>query len=266
MKKIDFGNFIKNILTVLLIVLIFSGQTIAFARSGGGASGSSHSSTSSSHSSSSFHSSRSLTRPSKRPTFMEGIIIIVVVIIAIIFVPIIVRKVRLNKKKHKCISVMQNLSKYDGNWNYDNLMKDIKDAFYMVQNAWRERNQDLAKEFMSEYLYGKHKIQTEEMKLLKEKNILENMILLDAIPIGLQDLGGINKDYIWVHIKAKCRDYTINEETNKIIEKKSSKRNYFEEYWKFIRTQKRWVLDDIKQIDQITNLNYFRIDAPNRYY
>ncbi|WP_243184375.1 hypothetical protein ACUH7Y_10595 [Clostridium beijerinckii] len=91
---------------------------------------------------------------------MEGIIIIVVAIIAIISVPIIVRKVRLNRKKHTCISVMQNLSKYDGNWNYNNLMKDIKDAFYMVQNAWRERNQDLAKEFMSEYLYGKHKFQT----------------------------------------------------------------------------------------------------------
>ncbi len=36
MKKIKFGNFIKNILMVLLIVLIFSGQTVAFARSGGG--------------------------------------------------------------------------------------------------------------------------------------------------------------------------------------------------------------------------------------
>ena len=51
----------------------------------------------------------------------------------------------------------------------------------MVQNAWRERNQDLANEFMSEYLYGKHKIQTEEMKLLKEKNILFNEMKEKAI-------------------------------------------------------------------------------------
>lgn len=265
MKKIKFGSFIKNILTILLIVLIFSGQTVAFARSGGGRSGSSHSGTSS-HSSSSSHNSSSSTRSSKEYTLMEKIIIIGALIFVIIFVPIIVRKVRLNKKKYTCISVMKNLSKYDGNWDYDNLMKDIKDAFYMVQIAWRERDQDLAKECMSEYLYGKHKFQIQDMKLLKEKNILENMVLLDAIPIGLQDAGGIDKDYIWVHIKARCRDYTINEETNKIIEEKSSKSDYFEEYWKFIRNEKRWVLDDIRQVDDITDLDFFRIDAPNRYY
>jgi predicted lipid-binding transport protein (Tim44 family) len=264
MKKIKFGNFIKNILAVLLIVLIFSGQTVAFARAGGGSSGSSHGGTS--HSSSPSHSSSSSTRSSKRYGFIDFIIAIGTLIFVSILVSIIVRKVRLTKNKYKSISVIQNLSKYDGNWDYDSLMKDIKDAFYMVQIAWRERNQDLAKECMSEYLYGKHKFQTEEMKLLKEKNILENTVLLDAIPIGLQDLGGIDKDYVWVHIKAKCRDFTINEETNEIINKKSSKDEYFEEYWKFIRNEKRWVLDDIRQIDQITDLDFFRIDAPNRYY
>lgn len=264
MKKIKYSNFIKNILALLLVAFIFSGQTVAFARAGGGRSSSSHSSTS--HSSSSSHSSTSSTRSSKEYTIIEKIIIIMTLIIVIIFVPIIVRKVRLNKKKYTCISVINNLSKCDRNWNYDNLMKDIKDAFYMVQIAWRERNQDLAKEFMSEYLYSEHKLQTEEMKLRKEKNILHNMVLLDAIPIGLQDLGGIDKDYIWVHIKAKCRDYTINEETNKVIEGKDSKDEQFEEYWKFIRTEKRWVLDDIRQVDQITDLDFFRIDAPNKYH
>lgn len=269
MKKIKCGNFIKNILAVLLIVFIFSGQTIAFARAGGGGSGSSNGSTShasTSHSSSSSHRHWSTMRSTERPDFIDIIIIMGILILIIIFVPIIIRKVRLTKNKYKSISVIENLSKCDDHWNYDNLMKDIKDAFYMIQIAWRERNQELAKEYMSEYLYVKHKFQTEEMKLSKEKNILENTVLIDAIPIGLQDLGGIDKDYIWVHIKAKCRDYTINEETNKIIDEKSSTNDYFEEYWKFIRTEKRWVLDDIRQIDQIKDLDFFRIDAHNKYY
>ena len=177
----------------------------------------------------------------------------------------IIRKVRLGKKKYKSISIIQNLSKCDDNWNYSDIEKDIEAAFYMIQIAWRERNQDLSKEYMSDYLYGKHKLQTELMKIRKEKNILENLILLGATPIGLQDLGGINKDYIWVHIKAKSKDYTINEEANEVVKGKISEYVHFEEYWKFIRKSKRWVLDDIRQIDDITNLDFFRIEAHNKY-
>lgn len=157
MNKIRFRKFIKSILVILIVVFIFSGQTIAFARAGGGRSSSSHSS--SSHSSTS-HNSSSSSSTSKNPT-------------------------------------------------------------------------------------------------IKEKNILENMFLLDATPIGLKDFVGIDKDYIWVHIKAKSKDYTVNEETNEVIKGKASSDVQFEEYWKFIRNEKRWVLDSIKQIDQVTDLDYF---------
>ena len=260
MNKINFSNFVKKILVILLVVLIFNGQTIAFARAGGGRSSTSHSS-----SNSRSHSNTSSTRLSRKPTLIETIIIITIFIVVCISANTIIRKVRLGKKKYKSISVIQNLSKCDDNWNCSDIKKDIEAAFYMIQIAWRKRNQDLAKEYMSDYLYSKHKLQTEGMKIRKEKNILENMILLGATPIGLQDLGGINKDYIWVHIKAKGKDYTINEEANEVIKGKVYGDVHFEEYWKFIRKEKRWVLDDIRQIDDITDLDFFRIEAPNKY-
>jgi len=254
MNKIKFSNLVKNILVILIVVFIFSEQTIAFARAGGGSSSSSHSN--SSHSSTS-HSRSSSSSISKHPTLIETIIIIVTLIAVIIFANIIIRKARLAKKKDKSIQTMEELSKLDSKWNYNNVKKDIKDAFYMIQISWKERNEDFAREYMSEYMYGKHILQIDEMKTRKEKNILENMILLDATPIGLKDFAGINKDYIWVNIKAKSKDYTVNEETNEVIKGKVSRDVHFEEYWKFIRNEKRWVLDSIKQVDQITDLDYF---------
>lgn len=258
MNKISFRNFIKNILVILLVVFIFSGQTIAFARAGGGSSSSSHSS--SSHSSSSYntyHNRSSSSSTSGHFNLMETIIIIAILIAVVIIVYIIIRKARLAEKKYNSIQVIEDLSKLDGKWNYDKIKNDIKDAFYMIQISWRERNEEYAREYMSAYMYDKHIMQVEEMKVKKEKNILENMTLLDATPIGVKDFAGINKDYIWVHIKAKSKDYTVDEETNEVIKGKVSKDVQFEEYWKFIRNEKRWILDSIKQTDQVTNLDYF---------
>lgn len=260
MNKIKFSNFINKILVMLLVIFIFSGQTIAFARAGGGSSSSSHSSSSSSHGSSS-HRNLYLTSDEKVIAIALGIVAIIVIILG----KAIIRKVRLAMKEHKSIATINNLSKYDDNWDFNDIKKDIETAFYMIQIAWREKNQDLAKECMSDYLYDKHKSQTDAMNLRKEKNILKNMVLLDAAPIGMQDMAGINSDYIWVHIKAKSKDYTINEETDEVIKGSASRNVYFEEYWKFIKKEKRWVVDSIKQVNEMTDLDFFRIEAPNRY-
>ena len=163
-------------------------------------------------------------------------------------------------------SSIKNLSKHDSTWNLNNIKKDIEETFYMIQIAWRERNQDFAKEFMSDYMYERLKLQTDAMKLMKEKNIIKKIALLEANPIGLQDKEGISKDCIWVHIKAKAKDYTINEETNEVIKGDDSISVHFEEYWKFIKKDKRWILDDIRQIYEKTDLDFFSIEAPNKYY
>lgn len=254
MNKHKFGNFMKVVLVIFIAVFMFGGQTIAFARAGGGRSSSSHSS--SSHSSS-YHSSSSSNGTSEHPTLIETIIIVVIIIAVIIIGKIVIRNIRLAKKKYKNIEAMDSLSKLDSKWNYDNINRDIKDAFYMIQISWKERNEDFAREYMSDYMYCKHKLQIEDMKIKKEKNILENMVLLEASPIELQDFAGINKDYLWVQIKAKAKDYMVNEETNEVIKGKVSRDVQFEEYWKFIRNEKRWILDSIKQADQITDLGYF---------
>ncbi|MBW6410134.1 Tim44 domain-containing protein [Clostridium weizhouense] len=250
MNKIKFRNFIKKILVSLLMIFAVNGSTSAFARAGGGG-----------HSSSS-HSSSSSSSSSGGGNLFE-LIGIFIVLLCIFSAVKFVFKLILDKRKAKSISVIKELSQNDNNWNYNNMEKDIEEAFYKVQAAWMERNQELAREYMSDKLYNKHKLETKEMRIKKEINILEDMTLLSDAPIGLQDFKGIDKDYIWVHIRAKSKDYTVDEKTSKVVEGEAHKIVHFEEYWKFIRNEYRWVLDEIRQTDDIRTLKFFKIKVDN---
>ncbi|MBK1809741.1 Tim44 domain-containing protein [Clostridium sp. YIM B02505] len=253
----NFISFIKKLCGVLVVILIISGSSTAYARAGGGggSSGGGGGGTGGSHS-----SSRNSTG-SRNP--ISAILSFGAFAIMASAGTIILRA-QIGKKKVKSISVIKDLSKSDDNWNYKNIKREIEETFYKVQTAWMERDQDLAKEYMSEELYTKHRTQTEWMKIKKQKNILKGITLLGASPIGVEDHEGIDKDIIWVHIKAKSQDYIIDEETNEVIEGKARRYVQFEEYWKFIRKEQRWVLDEIRQIDEISDLNFFTIDVNNK--
>ncbi|GAA0075685.1 Tim44-like domain-containing protein [Clostridium sp. CTA-5] len=250
MNKIKFRNFIKKILVSLLMIFVFDGSTIAFARAGGGG-----------HSSSS-HSSSSNSSSSGSGNLLE-LIGIFIVLLCIFSAVKFVFKLILDKRKAKSISVIKELSQNDNDWDYNNMKKDIEEAFYKVQAAWMERNQDLAREYMSDKLYNKHKLETKDMRIKKEINILEDMTLLSDAPIGLQDFEGINKDCIWVHIRAKSKDYTVDEKNGKVVEGEPDKIVHFEEYWKFIRNEYRWILDEIRQTDDIRTLKFLQIKVNN---
>lgn len=246
------GNFIKKIVSLLLISLIISTPQLTLARAGGGGSGGGSSS----------HHSGSIGGYGRRSDPFSSIISIGM-FLCISSAGVIVYKVRISKKKIKSVSVIKELSKNDFNWDYNEMKKDIEEAFYKIQNAWTERNQDLAKEYMSEKLYIRHRTKTEWMKVRKEKNILKNVKLLKATPISVKDRNGLEEDAVWVHIRAKAKDYIINEESGDLISGNKYKTLPFDEYWKFIRNNKRWILDEIRQIDDVDNLDFFDINIEN---
>lgn len=254
MNKNKFRNFIGKILIILMLALLTSGPTIAFARAGGGHSSSSHSS--SSHSSSSSSSSSGSSNP------IHIIEFIVTCIVIILITRTICNSIS-RKRKAKSFSVIRELSIDDNNWNYSNIRRDVRQAFYKVQTAWMRRNQEIAKEYISTRLYDEHKLKIEEIKEKKEINILKNMKLLSAQPVGLQDFEGIERDCMWIHVKGKSKDYIISEETNEVIKGEKDEVVYFEEYWKFIRNEYRWILDEIRQTNDIGNLKLFKIKVDN---
>ena len=158
--------------------------------------------------------------------------------------------IRIHVKGVKARSIMKRLEKMDHSWNYKDYKKTIETIFYKVQNAWMERNQDLASSCLSRSLYDQYQIKSEWMIVRHEKNILKNIRLMEAIPVDVEDFDGDKNDFMWIYIKARAIDYIIDDQTMSL--KSGSKTSKpFVEYWKLIKENGAWVLDEIKQKDEL---------------
>lgn len=148
------------------------------------------------------------------------------------------------------------LSKINSAYEYKSLIKMVSDCFYIVQRAWMERDQSIAKNYMNQFIYDLHESKTSWMKLRHEKNMLEKIKILKIKPVGVKSYKDNSLDNLWFYIKASMRDYTIDDRTSEII-KGSRANEVFIEYWKFTKEGRRWVLSEIRQTDEVDVKNFF---------
>ncbi len=258
MKRI----IINRVLLIVIIATIISLPVSTFARPGGGSGGSSGGSGGSGGSrGGSSHSSTGVRSNGRGSTL--GSIINLGIFMAMGSTGAIVYKFKVAKKKKECVTTIKSLADKDENWNYEKIKNDIQEVFDKVGIAWIEMDQELSRGYVSDKLFENHRMKLEWMKIRKEKNIIEGLTLLGITVLGLEDRYGIDKDVLWTKIKATSIDYTINEETNQIIKGDASRPIGYEEYWRFIKTPERWVLDEIKQIEEIEDLEFFKINIEN---
>ncbi|MDS0528441.1 Tim44-like domain-containing protein [Clostridium sp. SHJSY1] len=277
MSKFKLNSFIRILVIVSFMVFIINEQAEVFARAGH--SSSSHSSSghnsSSGHSSSSRYSSSNNSSSSGEESsgysvwdfFRDQLLNVynwpyIFVGLGILIwrgfpvVEDITDWIRVQKRKFRMKLDRKKSLEIEKKYNYADIKNLIEDAFYAIQNAWMERNQDLAKEYMSENLYNKHKKQTDRMKKNKEKNIIGKFTVLETTPKFLRNQENYGES-LWIHIRAELIDYTINEETNKVIDGSTYERAKFQEYWKFIKIDDKWIVDEIKQSYQIYDLDFY---------
>lgn len=243
----------KYIIVILLVIFMSLSSSLVLARAGGGSTsgGSTSGGSSSSHTHS--HRSRYPNWGYEEVSPLGNLIIIITMFLvggsgSIIFA------MRVYKKQRKSKKLIRQLKRIDKGWNYNDIEKRVKEAFYIIQNAWCERNQDIARDYMSDRIYELHSNKTNWMIIKNQKNILKDVYLLDIKPVCVKDFLDDSKDAIWFYIKASMVDYTIDEITMEIIEG-NSRREKFVEYWKFIRGEHGWVLDEILQEDEFQTMD-----------
>lgn len=240
----------KKGLFIFLIALIFiiSAPTISSARAGGGGGGggSGGGGGGSSHSSSGG-------RGSSNPlSFFVNMAIFAVASSG----GVIAYKVRIYKKTKMSKKLIKELERIDRDWDYGDLKKRVQISFYKIQEAWTERNIEIAADYMSKDLYELHRSKIEWMKVRHEINVLKGVKLISALPIGVIDLENEGEDEIWFYIKGAMSDYYINDMDGGYL-RGSKRRESFEEYWKFVRSWDTWVLDKILQTDDVDE-NFFK--------
>ena len=163
---------------------------------------------------------------------------------------------RLSKYARNTERLIAMLSKKDNAWKYQNLQKQLKEIFLLVQKSWSEGDMTPALAYMSEDLFNNHQHQLEVMKANKQQNVLKRIRLVEAIPVALWDHEDDSKDYVWFYVKGRMVDYMIDTETGMRI-KGSKHAKTFVEYWQLTRTGKTlWVLNKILQKDQGHLVNF----------
>ena len=105
-------------------------------------------------------------------------------------------------------------------------------AFFKIQEAWQARNQDLARDVMSDALYERHKMQTDQLIANHQIDMLENIVIGHAKIVEVTP--GTPYDSIVAAFTASMTDYTIDENTKQIVDG-TRVPSTFTEFWTYIR-------------------------------
>ena len=152
-----------------------------------------------------------------------------------------------NKKHRRCRELLQRLEQSDASWDLGAIRRRVEKMYFKVQEAWMQRDQSIAREFMGDRLYEKHKMQTDLMRSEHRKNVLEEINLTQTKVVNVSHYVDDSKDCLWVYVEGAMIDYIVNDQTGERISGDSSRPEGFAELWKLVRGKTGWVLDEIEQ-------------------
>ena len=238
----------RTVCCILIIVfVVFACQLTAFARAGGGGGGS-HSSGGSSLSGGSAHSGygNSSGRGGLISSVIQGAGFAVIACAGtIVFV------YKVHKAKRATKKQIGAFAKEEENWEYKELQKRVEEAYFEVQECWRRKDVNYAKDYLSKNLMVEFQMKIGWMDVRNEEVVQKEVTLLGADLLDAHNEKGEDADYVWYLIHGKMIGYYVDKDT-KLIVRGSAKPESFYEYWKFVREDGRWVLDKIKQKNEIS--------------
>jgi predicted lipid-binding transport protein (Tim44 family) len=121
------------------------------------------------------------------------------------------------------------------------------DLFFRVQGAWMGRNMTPVRDLLTPEMYETLQKDCDRMRAERRIDRMENIAVRSVdITEAWQESG---RDYITVHFLASMLDYTVDEQTNELIQGSRSEPVKFEEYWTFVRPvgPNPWRLSAIQQ-------------------
>ncbi len=181
----------------------------------------------------------------RQPTLFESIIQFIMMPF-VLFSSSIVFYVKLTKRSRKAKKLMKQMMQSDNAWKYKDISITVKDSFMAIQTAWSNMDMSPASQYLSDELCDSFQTKLNWMSYRNQKNILENIQLIQALPVAVHDDNDNSRDYIWFYIKGKMVDYIIDTNTQLKVSGNTSSTS-FVEYWQFIRKEDKWVLNKILQ-------------------
>jgi hypothetical protein len=218
-------------------------------RAGGGSSGGGGGGGSSGGSSGHHHTGRGSSDPI---SMLIGLVLFLFVgsAAAIVF------RFRLSRYGRNTRRLMKLLQAKDHAWKYKHMQARVREAFYAIQRAWTASDMTPARQYLSATLFESFQTKLSWMKIKGQRNVLERIRLIEAIPVSLHDDEDDVNDFVWFYIKGRMVDYTIDTETDEVVDG-STLSSSFVEYWQFTRMEgDHWALNQILQEDEADAIRF----------
>jgi hypothetical protein len=137
------------------------------------------------------------------------------------------------------------IAEKDPAWEEANMLAQAREVYMAVQNAWVKRNQDLAKDVMTEALYDRHQRETDAMTARGEVNLLTRLEIIGMRVLHVADYLDNARDEVWIKITARAIDCLINEHSGMVLKGSKDEVAVFSDIWKFRRQGDAWLADAI---------------------
>jgi Uncharacterized protein conserved in bacteria len=156
-----------------------------------------------------------------------------------------IRMYSVHKKEGQTTQILEQICETDSFWNVENMKSLASDLFYKMQIAWEKKELERIKSELTPELTVQLQMILNEMKSRKEINMLNHVRIEEVKIIGCEDYTDNNKDRFTAYIYGTIQDYTIDEETEEVIQNVRKRYTEVEDFYHFVRVNDKWQLEDI---------------------
>lgn len=133
----------------------------------------------------------------------------------------------------------------DPSFDQEQFKETAQDVFFQVQAGWMRRDIKSYRHLLGEQLAAQYETQLEEMRQKGQINKLEN-IAVRSVKIVDAGIDG-NEEFITISFEANLLDYTVDENSNDIVDGSMTNPVKFSEQWSWSRAigTNNWRLEGI---------------------
>ena len=146
--------------------------------------------------------------------------------------------------------VAEQIRAIDPAFSSDKFIGFAREVFMKINEAWTTKDWKPIRPFESETLFNQHKQQLDEYIRLGKTNVIEKIAIKHCSLHAFQDDG--DKEVLTVWINAMLRDYVIEDETKKVLERDPN-RDWYMRYEMIFNRKSGVKTDPGKKGNTITN-------------
>jgi predicted lipid-binding transport protein (Tim44 family) len=107
------------------------------------------------------------------------------------------------------------ITAHDPGFSKEAFLDQVQRTFFIVQEAWTERQPGLSRQVMADGLWQQHRVQIQGYTDAHKRNVLEDLSVGDLTIIAAHH--DANYDTITVRVLAACADYDVNDQNGRVI-------------------------------------------------